>query len=254
MKLDRVSLGLPGATDHAIVRTVAQQAETLGFRALWLNDTPNGDSLAGLAAAASVTSRLGLATGVIPLDRRSPRSLIEGLQRVPSERLTLGVGSGAQRRGSLTRVREGVAELRRLTSAEIVVGALGPKMRALGATDADGVLLSWLRPREATEAMRELRESAGGRPVRAVLYARAIVDAEARPMLEQESAQYEKYPNYAAYFVRTGARALETTIDGTADVAKQVESYAVDELVLRIITADASAESYLRFIDRIAAA
>ncbi|HEX6956233.1 MAG TPA: LLM class flavin-dependent oxidoreductase, partial [Agromyces sp.] len=65
-----VSLGLPGTTDRETLRALAPRLERLGFHALWLNDVPGGDSLAGLRAAGEVTDRLRLATGVIPLDRR----------------------------------------------------------------------------------------------------------------------------------------------------------------------------------------
>lgn len=55
----------------------------------------------------------------------------------------LGVGSGGGH-DALTRVRSGVAELQRETSAAVVVGALGPKMAQLAGEVADGVLLNWM--------------------------------------------------------------------------------------------------------------
>ncbi|MET0783994.1 MAG: LLM class flavin-dependent oxidoreductase, partial [Leifsonia flava] len=64
-----VSLGLAGVLDRAAIRELAVAAEAAGLHALWLNDTPDGEALAGLAAAAEVTDRLVLATGVIPFDR-----------------------------------------------------------------------------------------------------------------------------------------------------------------------------------------
>ncbi len=256
MNLDRVSLGLPGATEPGVIATVARHAEAAGFRALWLNDTPTGDALEGLAAAAASTSTLGLATGVIPLDRRPAATLIAPLRALPLDRVTLGIGSGAGRSGVLDRVRAGVEELRAAIEIPIVVGALGPAMRELAARTADGALLSWLRPQDARTAMAELRRDAAGRSVRGVLYVRATVSADARETLEREAAQYASYPNYAAHFARTGATAIETTIDGAADLAAQVESYTdeVDDVVLRAITAGSTERELLAFIDEVARA
>ena len=79
MDLSRVSIGLPGATPHELVSALAPRIEQLGLRGLWLNDTPGGDSLAGLRAAAAATSVLRLGTGVIPLDRRSARGILADL-------------------------------------------------------------------------------------------------------------------------------------------------------------------------------
>ncbi|WP_284298950.1 LLM class flavin-dependent oxidoreductase [Homoserinibacter gongjuensis] len=70
-----LSLGLAGSVPAEVVRQAARAAEQAGLHALWLNDTPAGDALAGLAAAAEVTTTLRLATGVIPsIGAPPPRS------------------------------------------------------------------------------------------------------------------------------------------------------------------------------------
>ncbi len=68
-----VSIGLPGVTAHETLRALAPRIERLGFHALWLNDSADGDSLDGLRIAAAHTTTLALGAGVIPLDRR-PRT------------------------------------------------------------------------------------------------------------------------------------------------------------------------------------
>jgi alkanesulfonate monooxygenase SsuD/methylene tetrahydromethanopterin reductase-like flavin-dependent oxidoreductase (luciferase family) len=249
--LSRVSIGLPGATEHALLASLAPRIEELGFRGLWLNDTPQGDSLAGLEVVASVTTSLRLATGVIPFDRRPASAIVAALGRLPADRLELGVGAGGPQR-ALKRVREGVSHLRAETSATIVVGALGPRMRALGAEIADGLLLSWLTPLAATLAVDELKAVNPAAP--AVLYARTIVHDDARPALEHEAAQYASYPSYAANFERIGASAIETTIDGSGPgaLAEITDAYlaSVDELVLRAVTAPGT--DLVRFVERAA--
>ncbi|CAN5246999.1 hypothetical protein BH09ACT5_BH09ACT5_07060 [soil metagenome] len=236
MDLSRVSIGLPGATPHDVIRALAPQIEAAGFRALWLNDTPEGDSLAGLAAAAGVTSTLGLGTGVIPLDRRPASAILPALDGLPLDRLSLGIGTGAARRG-LDLVERSVAELRAGTDAAIIVGALGPKMRALGARVADGLLLSWLTP-EVAAAQRA--------NIRCVLYARTALTPDALPALEAEAARYAGHPSYAANFERIGVTPLETTISDR----DRIDDYlpVVDELVLRVITREPGLAEYERFL------
>lgn len=259
MDLGRVSIGLLGSTDHAIIRALAPRIEQLGFRTLWLNDVPGGDSLAGLAVAADVTDSIGLGTGIIPLDRRPASTIAASLAELnlPEHRLSLGIGTGGPKDG-LTRVADAVVALRDATSADLVVGALGPKLRALGAKLADGVLFNWLTQDAAAAAMADLRRDAAGRAVRGILYARTSVDAESLPALETEAARYGAIPSYAANFERIGASAIDTTIRsvGPFDLATRMSAYTehVDELVLRVITAEPTLAGYLRFVETVAAA
>ena len=236
-----VSIGLPGGIDHGLLRELAPLIERLGFRALWLNDTSHGDSLAGLAVAASVTSTLTLATGVIPLDRRPAETLVGEIGLLPADRLEIGIGSGGAH-AALRRVREGIDVLRAATDATILVGALGPKMRALGAEHADGLLLNWLTPDAAADAAATLRSVAP--QARAALYARTIVATDARATLDAEAAAYASYPTYAANLSRIGADILDTTIDGTLPGALRARATeylaSLDELVLRAIVAKES--------------
>ena len=243
-----VSIGLPGSTDAATLRALAPRIERLGFHALWLNDVPGGDSLAGLRIAAAATERLGLATGVIPLDRRPADSL--DLAGLPAERTVIGIGSGRARH-PLALVEAGVATLRSATDAGIVVGALGPRMRRLAAERADGVLLNWLTPGAAVDAMADLRRDAGERApdVRGVLYVRTIAEAAARAALERESARYDAVPSYSANFERLGFRAIDATLDDGPGLAR---FDVVDEVVLRAITPRGSLAELERFVEETA--
>lgn len=256
MDLSRVSIGLPGATPHDVLAALAPQIEAAGYRGLWLNDNPGGDSLAGLAAVARVTSTLHLGTGVIPLDRRPAASILPALEGLPIERLSLGIGTGAARHG-LALVEGSVVELRAGTSASIVIGALGPKMRALAARVGDGVLLNWITPEaaaaqrapvvepvETSRADHESEISTGS--IRVALYARTALSPDALPALRQEAARYGSYPAYAANFERIGADPMDTTIQSVA----RIDDYlaAVDELVLRVITREPTLPEYERFL------
>ncbi|MFB9308443.1 alkanesulfonate monooxygenase SsuD/methylene tetrahydromethanopterin reductase-like flavin-dependent oxidoreductase (luciferase family) [Agromyces hippuratus] len=243
-----ISIGLIGTTDASIVAALAPRIERLGFHTLWLNDVPGGDSLAGLRIAAGSTERLGLATGVIPLDRRPAPTL--DLTGIPSDRLRLGIGSGRAEH-PLALVADGITVLREATDAEIIVGALGPRMRRLAAERADGALLNWLTPHAAAATTAELHETGGARRARSVLYVRTIAEADARAELEAEAERYEHAPAYAANFARLGIRAIDATIDGARDLGGY--DSAVDEIVLRAITPSGSLGELERFVETTAA-
>lgn len=251
-----VSIGLAGALGPETIASLAPEIEAAGFETLWVNDTPDGDALVALAAAADATGRLGLATGVIPVDRRPADAIVDEVRRLglPLDRLTLGIGSGGRRRGALELVEDAVDTLRALAPARIGVGALGPRMRRLGARAADAVVLNWLTPAVAAE---QTAEAHTGEPsARVVLYVRTAVDPAASQRLADEAARYASYPNYAANFARTDTDVDETVLDGADEVRAGIRAYtdAVDEVVLRVITPDDTLASYRAFVRAAAAA
>lgn len=246
-----LSLGVAGTLDLGLIRELAPAIETAGFHALWVNDASQGDRstgdpLAALAAAASVTSTLVLATGVIPIDRRPAAAIADEVESLglPQERLVIGIGSGGLRVGALDAMARAIDVLHAATGARIVLGALGPKMRELGFTYADGSLLSWFTPEAAIAASRDRP------PGTAILYARSIAEEAARPRLEREAARYAGYRQYAAHFARSGVEPLASTIDLTLG-RERLASFraAVDEVVLRAITPTDALDEYLRFLD-----
>ncbi|MGC5225421.1 LLM class flavin-dependent oxidoreductase [Micromonospora sp. DT81.3] len=253
-----VSVGVAGALGPEAIARIAAAVEQAGFHALWVNDTPHGDSIAALTAAAAATERLTLATGVIPLDRRPPGEVAEAIRAagLPESRVSIGIGSGGTSRGALALVREGIELLHGITRARVLIGALGPKMRELAAREADGVLLNWVSPAVAAEQAGQHRDSAGARPGRVVVYARTVVDDAARGRLRSEVAGYASAPKYAANFARLGLDPFETVLPqpGDDDIRPGIVAYTsgVDELVLRAITPDDDVQGYLDFVRRAA--
>jgi alkanesulfonate monooxygenase SsuD/methylene tetrahydromethanopterin reductase-like flavin-dependent oxidoreductase (luciferase family) len=241
-----VSIGLRGDVDHTTLRAIAPRIEAAGYRTLWLNDNHRGESLAGLAVVAAVTTSLQLGTGVIALDGLPADGILGKLGDLPLDRLTVGVGSGGTT-GALARVEHAVTELRAGTSASIVVGALGPRMRRLAAEQADGVLLNWLTPGAAESATAELRRDAGERPVRSIVYVRTTASPMDAAALDAECARYSRIPTYAANFERLGIRAIDTTIRTGADLAAFRPT--ADEVVLRSITTGGTVAELERLID-----
>lgn len=253
-----LSIGVAGALGPDLIGRLAPVVERAGFTTLWVNDTPGGDAIAALAAAARTTSTLRLATGVVALDRRPAAAIIEELadSGIPDERLVFGIGSGAARHGQLELVRHGIHRLRSARcAAQVFVGALGPRMRALGARDAHGVLLNWLPPQVAAAQREDAR--AVSADARVAVYVRTALDDAAVPRMRDEAERYAGYPAYAANFSRLGIGVFDTTLpgEGAEDVSARLGAYraAADEVVLRAVVASDDLRSYEEFVVRAAA-
>ncbi|OJX64141.1 MAG: hypothetical protein BGO95_02595 [Micrococcales bacterium 73-13] len=255
-----VSIGLAGGVPVQAIVETATAAERAGLRALWLNETPGVDALAGLAAAAA-TERLLLGVGVVPLDRFPADVLAARVERagIPPERLLLGVGSGRAPHAAAL-VERGVRGLRDRVGSPILVGGLGPLVRRVGAELADGLLLNWLPPDAAAAAADDARRqaAAAGRPrPHVALYARTAIDPAAHPALRAEAERYAAFPGYAANFARIGRGPLDGSIlaADAAGLRAGVAAYAaaVDELVLRAITANGTPAEIGRLVDAVAA-
>ncbi len=249
-----LSVGVAAAGGAGLAERLAPQVEAAGLHALWVNDVPGHDALEVLAAAARTTERLVLATGVLPVDRRAPGEILARVDALglPPDRLILGIGSGAGASGALARVTDAAAALHAATTARVVVGALGPKMRRAGAEASDGLLLSWLTPEVAAAQAAQARAIAPAAHI--ALYVRAALDPAAAGRLADETRRYAGYPAYAENFAWLGIAPEDTTI-GPDAAAERIASYrgAVDEVVLRAITAADTPADFERFVAAVSA-
>lgn len=249
--------GVAAAVDHDIMKEVAKAAEDAGYSSFWVNDTPGNDGLAGLAAAASVTSSIKLGVGVIPFDRRPADTIAADVHslNLPQDRLLLGIGSSA-RKGGLEKVRSGVNELHDLLECKVIVAALGPKMCSMAGKVGDGVLFNWLLPayvagsRERVESAAE----AAGRPKPSIMaYVRAAIMPDAEERLKQEASRYTGIPNYAAHFERQGVDAAHTAVRGTTpdSLQSRITPYEeiLDETVIRAITSEDTLEKIMELLN-----
>jgi alkanesulfonate monooxygenase SsuD/methylene tetrahydromethanopterin reductase-like flavin-dependent oxidoreductase (luciferase family) len=227
-------------TPDALTADLAERVEASGYRSLWTNHPPDEDGLGHLAKMAAATTRITLGTAVVPIGAVPPDAILRRIDEthLPPERLRLGIGSGAGPQ-PLRRMADAVAYLRERTPAEIIVGALGPKMRALGATLADGVLLNNVTPALAREAAKQIRTQAkaASRPVPGVyVNVTAGVGREQIAELEDSAAFLTKMPAYAAHFRRSGIRPGQTAIAAgeLAELPGLLEPWrdTVDEVVL----------------------
>src|SRR5262245_53983058 len=226
-----------------VIQAAAREAEAVGYTSFWANHPGSTDGLAALAQAASVTSRVDLGVGVIPLHTRGPASIVEGAKatRLPLPRLLLGVGSPNPK--SLERVRDGVAAIRKQLQTRVIVAALGPKMCRLAGEVADGVLFNWLTPEYARRSAELVREGAAAakRPTPTTYaYVRLAMGAAGLARLNDEGGRYAGIPAYGAHFERMGVKPVDTAVAGQtpAEIREGLAKWkgAVDEIVLRAIT------------------
>ncbi len=238
-----------------IIRASAREAEALGYRSFWVNHPGPVDGLGSLAHAAAESRRLDLGVGVIPLHTRGPESIIEGVHQhvLAPARLLLGVGSPNPE--ALKRVRDGVAAIRAKLSTRVIVAALGPKMCQLAGEVADGVLFNWLTPEYAKRSADLVRAGAAAakRPApRLYAYVRMALGSAAGERLADEGGRYDSIPAYHAHFVRMGVKPTDTAIAATSPdgITKALKAWdgAVDEVVLRAITAKDTIEDHVALV------
>ena len=248
--------GIEASVPVDIVRLIAAEAEALGYASFWVNNPPGTDGLASLAAAASVTERINLGVGVIPLDRHPASEITATASRhaLPMDRLLLGIGSGGDPQG-LDLVRHGVEHLHAETTASVIVSALGPKMTQLAGAVADGVLFNWFTPGFERQSRDQVVTAArlAGRPQPLIMsYVRCGLLPQAQQKLEERSDRYAKIPQYARHFTRMGVSARETCVSGADADALQAgiaeHEQVLDETIVRCITADDTASSVLELL------
>jgi alkanesulfonate monooxygenase SsuD/methylene tetrahydromethanopterin reductase-like flavin-dependent oxidoreductase (luciferase family) len=233
-------------TPDAVLARVAARVEAAGYRSVWVNNPPGEDGIGQLSKIAAATERITLGTAVVPISAISPDAILRRLDEtaLPPERLRLGIGSGSGP-APLDRMAEAVAYLRERTPAEIVVGALGPRMRALGAVLADAVLLNAVTPELARAAAEEIRAQAkaASRPVPGV-YVNVLAGVGQAQLAELEgsAAFVSRLPAYAAHFRRAGIRPEQTSIAASrlSELPGLLEPWrdTVDEVVLVPVSAD----------------
>src|SRR6185295_17205323 len=110
--------GIAGALDIEVAARLAEAAEAAGYASFWANDTPGGDGLASLAAAAKRTTRIKLGVGVIPIDRSPAEQIASHVKELglPEDRLLLGIGSGGLAKETVEQTAAAAEKLSSLTS------------------------------------------------------------------------------------------------------------------------------------------
>jgi alkanesulfonate monooxygenase SsuD/methylene tetrahydromethanopterin reductase-like flavin-dependent oxidoreductase (luciferase family) len=233
------------STPDPVLASIAAQVEASGYRSVWVNHPPGDDGLGQLAKVAAATSRITLGTAVVPVSAVPPETILRRVAEtgLPADRLRLGIGSGSGPQ-PLRRMADAVGYLRPRTPAQIVVGALGPRMRQLAATQADGVLLNNVTPAFARAAAEEIRAEAktAGRPEPGV-YVNVMVGVGADQLAELagSAAFLARLPAYAAHFRRMAIGPEQTwiAVDRLSELPPLLRRWhdTVDEVVVVPVSA-----------------
>lgn len=244
---------------HDIIRASAREAEASGYSSFWVNHPGATDGLAALALAAKETRRIELGIGVIPLHTRSSTSIVPGVRdnALPLDRLLLGVGSPNP--GALGRARAGIAELRSQLHTRLILAALGPQMCRLAGEIADGVLFNWLTPEHARLSAEWVRAGAAAakrQPPKLFAYVRVALGPAASNRLAKEGDRYATIPGYANHFARMGVKPLDTAIAAPSPsaIAPALARWqgAVDEVVVRAVTAQDTVDDHVVLVRAVA--
>ena len=178
---------------------LAREAEARGYDAIWTGESAGSDAVTTMSIAATHTRRVDIASGVIPVQIRTPQTLgmtANTLGHVAPGRICLGLGvssrvivtqwHGVPFEHTLAQLREAVELIRLVLSGEkvnfqgrfyrssnfrltlppppapvrIYLAALGPRMLELAGEIADGVLLNWLPPEAVPPALHRLEAGA----------------------------------------------------------------------------------------------
>lgn len=256
LDIAQFGFGITGKVPLDVVRELAPMVEQAGFSSMWFNHIPNGNAYASMQVAAEVTSSIMLGSGVTSIDSMmSASEVIEEVRQrqLPQDRLIVGVGAN-KAPSPLTTVREGIDLIHQeLPAVPVYVGALGPKMRALGVQHGDGVLLNWLTPDAAREAMEDRHSDAPETNAKVALYIRCALGEPNHQQIRAEADRYSGFPSYAANFKRLGFTAMDAAVAVETPTELQHRLVAfqgvIDQPILRAITAEDSLESYASLVE-----
>lgn len=177
----------------------AREAEARGYHTGWIGEAAGVDAITTSAVVLSHTERLHMATGVIPVQVRTPVTFgltLASLDHLAPGRFALGLGlsspvivgqwHGLRFSRAIGQIREAVAIIRAAATGErvnfegtyyqvknfrffgpiperpprIVLAALGPQMLELAGEVADGVLLNWIPPEAIPAAIARVEAGA----------------------------------------------------------------------------------------------
>ncbi len=176
----------------------AALADRLGFDSVWIPEGQGRELMATIGAMGQATSRIRLATGILPFYSRPPALTAMAaatLADLTGGRFILGIGTGhpaiieegygLRYREPLAAAREFMLIVRRVVTGErvgmhgrvfrveafqlesrprhrvpIYLAALGPRMLRLAAQLADGVILNWISPARVRSAVEIVRQEA----------------------------------------------------------------------------------------------
>jgi probable F420-dependent oxidoreductase len=238
-----VTFGSLGVLGPKAVTDIAITAQTLGYQSFWTVEANGTDAMSLLGAVSHATPKLDLATGIIPIQLRTPvltamsAATLQALN--PEVNVLLGIGVSApgilMQHGEratdkpIGMMREYVALLRECLSGEpvtfegdyfnakrfrlgvrlgerkpkIIMAALNPQMLKLAGEVADGVLLNYLPASHVGTSIEQVRKG-GNAKIYAYVHA-AVGDFErGAKSARKDLFNYAMADGYARMFSQAG--------------------------------------------------
>jgi probable F420-dependent oxidoreductase len=241
------SLGVTAApfirSGPAAAVDLARRADRLGYDSFWVAEVTGTEAFCVLGAVSHTAPGIGLGTGVLPMQVRTPPLLAmaaASLQALaPGREVLLGIGvsspvvAGWHGAGypakPLARMREFIALLRECLSGntvtfagdyyqvrkfrlgvelgdhkpKIVLGALGEGMLRLAGQEADGVLLNYLPASHVPWCVQQVRRG-GDATIYANIHVGVGDRAAAAPQARYDLFSYAVVDAYAHSFTQAG--------------------------------------------------
>ncbi len=270
-----VTFGSLGVLGPRAVIDIAQTAQSMGYKSLWTVEATGTDAFSLLGAVSAVTPELDLATGIVPVQVRTPplaamsAATLQALS--PDADVWLGVGVSApgilRQHGApapdrpIARMREYVALLRECLSGEsvtfegdfwsvkrfrlavrlgerrpkIVMAALGPQMLKLAGEVADGVLLNYIPVDHVGPSIAQVR-AGGDAKIFAYVHA-AVGDVErSAHSARKDLFNYAMADGYANMFRAAGfANEVDTLRERQAQRDRDGALAAISEKMIQAI-------------------
>ena len=238
-----VTFGSLGVLGPKAVTDIAISAQNLGYKSFWTVEANGTDAMSLLGAVSHAAPKLDLATGIIPIQLRTPvltamsAATLQALN--PKVNILLGIGVSApgilMQHGEratdkpIGMMREYVALLRECLSGEpvtfegdyfnakrfrlgvrlgerkpkIIMAALNPQMLKLAGEVADGVLLNYLPASHVGTSIEQVRKG-GNAKIYAYVHA-AVGDFErSAKSARKDLFNYAMADGYARMFSQAG--------------------------------------------------
>jgi probable F420-dependent oxidoreductase len=238
-----ITFGSLGVLGPKAVTDIAIQAQDLGYRSFWSVEATGTDAMTLLGAVAHAAPKIDLATGIIPVQLRTPAltamsaATLQALN--PDVDVLIGVGVSApgilRQHGvaatdkPIGMMREYVALLRECLSGEpvnfegdyfnvkrfrlgvrlgerrpkIIMAALNPQMLKLAGEIADGVLLNYLPASHVGASIAQVRKG-GNAKIYAYVHAAVGEFEQSANSARKDLFNYAMADGYARMFTEAG--------------------------------------------------
>jgi probable F420-dependent oxidoreductase len=241
------------------------ELEELGYGAVWVGEAVGREALSNAGLLLSVTRRLVVATGIANIWVRDALAMVAGqytLAEAYPERFLLGLGVShaplieemrghhyqqplAAMRHYLNAMDEVVSAYRAVppaTPPPRVLAALGPKMLALAAEQAQGAHSYFVPPEHTAQARDQLGPNPWLIPEQAVVLEN---DPEpARELARRHTSRYLQLPNYINNLRRLGFNDMDLAGSGSDRLVDAVVAWGGEEAIVSRVRAhlDAGAD------------